>query len=136
MKNDGETETTLQDRTIFTIHLLHAASQHDAVTINGSRRMKIEESSPLYETHSCLHENGARLDRSLMISTIRCYSGWRSGEIMMKRFVLSLQSTRDNVAFGSGFYRLVRKFFTACKSHDFVLLIAGFIFSFTIYIKK
>lgn len=29
--------------------------------------MTVGESSPLYETHSCLHENdGARLDRSLV----------------------------------------------------------------------
>lgn len=36
---------------------------------SGFRRMRVGESSPLYETHSCLRENdGARLDRSLMMT--------------------------------------------------------------------
>lgn len=48
--------------------------------------MKVGESSPLYETHSCLHENdGARLDRSLM--TVLRY-GDISGETAMKAICL------------------------------------------------
>lgn len=75
--------------------------------------MKVGESSPLYETHSCLHENdGARLDRSLM--TILKYGEiGRDGD----ESDLSLQMRSDRVAFGPSFYRLVRKFFTACKLH-------------------
>lgn len=79
---------------------------------------KVGESFPLYETHSCLHENdGARLDRSLM--TILRYGdiGRRGERRRWKRFVLSLQTRSDRVALGPGFYRLVRKFFTACKLH-------------------
>lgn len=100
--------------------------------------MKIGESSPLYETHSCLHENdGARLDRSLMDRLLR-YDGIEASDrekVMMKTICLvAAIDTRYSAAFGSGFYRLVRKFFTACVSlHTivFVPILRGIWFSHT-----
>lgn len=77
--------------------------------------MKVGESSPLYETHSCLHENdGARLNRSLM--TIMRY-GDIGGDGDESDLSCRCKTRSDRVAFGPGFYRLVRKFFTACKLH-------------------
>lgn len=83
------------------------------MTASGFRRMRIGESSPLYETHSCLHENdGARLDRSLMTMLVVPGETGDESDLPCRRKRQAIEWPS-----GPGFYRLVRKFFTACKLH-------------------
>lgn len=64
--------------------------------------MKVEESSPLYETHSCLHENdGARLDRSLM-TILRYGDIGREGKGGRDGSDLSCRCKREAIEWPSG----------------------------------